>query len=279
MRTSNTSLNSSQTKFNLRTPKVSELSKQMVSSTTKVSEQSKQSISGSPNISEQSKKSVSGPPKVSEQSKRLNFKTPKSLKQLKQPNSKLPVSLVSPIVKPPFNIEPFEGTLPSPPEVVISHPPSDFSVQDEHNLEESLNEQKDKISEILTKLEKPDVVFSSVEIEKSKVKKSYKKMNDEFYQDAIKRLLYELFHEHKQINENELKSRLKTKLEDDDFCNKQLQKLKNKEISFIQLWHKKFYSAHIIDNDKSGARDETSDHLSPLSNINNNSSDDNLYTD
>ncbi|CAG8820478.1 22554_t:CDS:1, partial [Dentiscutata erythropus] len=41
--------------------------------------------------------------------------------------------------------------------------------------------------------------------------------------DAIKRLSYELFHEHKQINENELKSQLKTKLEDNDFCNEQLQ--------------------------------------------------------
>ncbi|CAG8685607.1 1671_t:CDS:2 [Dentiscutata erythropus] len=211
MKTSDTSLNSSQTKFNLRTPKVSELSKQIVSSTTKVSKQSKQSIFGSPNVSEQFKKSVSGSSKVLEQSKRPNFKTPKPLEQLKRPNSKLPISSVLPIVRPLFNIEPFEETLPPPSEVVIPHPPSDFSVQDEpitvdsrtltkilqvaqknsiklnsltkhlDSLEESFNEQKDKIFEILTKLEKPNVLFSSVEIEKSKVKKSYKKMNDEFY--------------------------------------------------------------------------------------------------
>ncbi|CAG8785538.1 8632_t:CDS:2, partial [Dentiscutata erythropus] len=166
-----------------------------------ISEQSKQSISGPPNISEQFKKSVSGSPKVSEQSKRPNFKTSKPLEQFKRPNSKLPVS---PTMK-PFNIELFEGTLPPLPEVVIPHPSSDFSVQDEYSLKELLNEQKDKISEILTKLEKPDVLFSSIEIEKSKVKKSYKKMNDEFYQEAIKQLSYKLFHEHKQINENELK--------------------------------------------------------------------------
>ncbi|CAG8789497.1 22382_t:CDS:2, partial [Dentiscutata erythropus] len=112
MRTSDILLNSSQTKFNLRTPKVLELSKQMVSGTTKVSEQSKQSISGPSNVSEQSKKLVSGPPKVSEQSKRPNFKTPKPLKQLKRLNSKLPVL---PTVRPPFNIELFERTLPPPP--------------------------------------------------------------------------------------------------------------------------------------------------------------------
>ncbi|CAG8813269.1 22982_t:CDS:2, partial [Dentiscutata erythropus] len=57
IRTSDISLNSSQTKFNLRTPKVLEQS-------LKVLEQFKQSISGPPNISEQSKKSVSNSPKV-----------------------------------------------------------------------------------------------------------------------------------------------------------------------------------------------------------------------
>ncbi|CAG8823049.1 1205_t:CDS:1, partial [Racocetra fulgida] len=61
--------------------------------------------------------------------------------------------------------------------------------------------------------------------------------------DAIKKLSYDLFHEHKQNTENELKEWLKLKLEEDEFSSKQLQKSKDKGITFMQLWHKKLYSA------------------------------------
>ncbi|CAG8822977.1 7387_t:CDS:1, partial [Racocetra fulgida] len=42
---------------------------------------------------------------------------------------------------------------------------------------------------------------------------------------------------------NELKEQLKLKLEEDEFSSEQLQKLKDKGITFTQLWHKKLYSA------------------------------------
>ena len=52
-----------------------------------------------------------------------------------------------------------------------------------------------------------------------------------------------MFHEHKQLSDDELKMRLKTKLDDDDYCVNQLQKLKDNGVLFDDLWETKLYSA------------------------------------
>jgi hypothetical protein len=55
-------------------------------------------------------------------------------------------------------------------------------------------------------------------------------------------LAYELFHEHKQLTDDELKERLKAKLHDDEYCVNQLRKLKNNGVSYDDLWDEKLYS-------------------------------------
>ena len=62
-------------------------------------------------------------------------------------------------------------------------------------------------------------------------------------QEAIKNLSYELFHEHKHITDQEMKERLKTKLNKDEYCVQQLRKLQDKGCSFDQLWEDKLLSA------------------------------------
>ena len=63
-------------------------------------------------------------------------------------------------------------------------------------------------------------------------------------QDAIKKLSAELFREHnKHLNDDELKARLATMLNDDDYCAKQLQRLLDNGYTFDWLWDEKLYSA------------------------------------
>jgi hypothetical protein len=62
-------------------------------------------------------------------------------------------------------------------------------------------------------------------------------------QDAIRKLSYDLFHEHKQVPDQELKSRMKAKLDADDYCVNQLRKLREKGSTYDQIWDQKIYSA------------------------------------
>jgi len=61
-------------------------------------------------------------------------------------------------------------------------------------------------------------------------------------QDAVKELSYELFHEHKQLKDREMKERIKVKLAKDKHCSQQLQKLEEKGYSFDDLWDQKIHS-------------------------------------
>jgi len=56
-------------------------------------------------------------------------------------------------------------------------------------------------------------------------------------------LAYELFHEHKQLSDNELKTRLNAKLNNDEYCVGQLKKLNNNGVNYDDLWQTKLYSA------------------------------------
>ncbi|CAG8626635.1 12372_t:CDS:2 [Funneliformis caledonium] len=103
--------------------------------------------------------------------------------------------------------------------------------QDE--LETIIIEQKDKIDEILSKFEEHKF---NTEIGNSKKegKDKGKKNRIEFYQ---------LFHEHKQLTDDKLKVHLKAKLDGDEYCTNQLQKLKDNDINYNDLWDEKLYSA------------------------------------
>ena len=61
--------------------------------------------------------------------------------------------------------------------------------------------------------------------------------------DSIRKLSYELFHAHKQFTDDELKVRLKNKLDGDEYCANQLKKLENNSVSYDELWNEKLYSA------------------------------------
>ena len=62
-------------------------------------------------------------------------------------------------------------------------------------------------------------------------------------QEAIRKLAHEVFHEHQNINDKELKNRLEKKLKDDEYCAVQLQKMRDHNVSFDMLWDEKLYSA------------------------------------
>jgi hypothetical protein len=51
----------------------------------------------------------------------------------------------------------------------------------------------------------------------------------------IRKLSHELFHEHKCITDDQLKMRLKAKLNRDEYCVKQLKKLQDNGVSYDQL--------------------------------------------
>ncbi|CAG8803791.1 552_t:CDS:2, partial [Racocetra persica] len=93
-----------------------------------------------------------------------------------------------------------------------------------------INEQRLQLKNILKKLNNAGEIYNSVEI-KSKGKKK-----------AIRQLLSELFHEHKQISDEKIKKQLKDKLKNDKDCAEQLQYLKEKKFSFDKLWNENFYS-------------------------------------
>ena len=52
-----------------------------------------------------------------------------------------------------------------------------------------------------------------------------------------------MFHEHKPVTDDELKARLKAKLDGDEYCANQLRKLQNNGYSYDELWDEKLYSA------------------------------------
>lgn len=62
-------------------------------------------------------------------------------------------------------------------------------------------------------------------------------------QDAIKKFAYEMFHAHEQLTEQQMKERLKEKLDGDEHCVDFLRKFDEKGLTFDDLWNKKLYSA------------------------------------
>jgi hypothetical protein len=56
-------------------------------------------------------------------------------------------------------------------------------------------------------------------------------------------LSHQVFHEHKPIMDDELKTRLKKKLDSDEYCANQLRKLQDNGYSYDDLWDEKLYSA------------------------------------
>ena len=52
-----------------------------------------------------------------------------------------------------------------------------------------------------------------------------------------------MFHEHETITDDELKTRLKEKLDGDEYCANQLRKLQDNGYRYDELWDEKLYSA------------------------------------
>jgi hypothetical protein len=62
-------------------------------------------------------------------------------------------------------------------------------------------------------------------------------------QSAVRALAHELFHEHRHITDEQMKERLKAKLESDPYCAAQLKKSEDMGLSYDKLWDTKLYSA------------------------------------
>lgn len=59
----------------------------------------------------------------------------------------------------------------------------------------------------------------------------------------VRKLAYEIFHEHKQVTEEQMKTRIKEKLDADEQCVSILQKSEVKGLTFDKLWDKKIKAA------------------------------------
>ncbi|CAG8725487.1 2551_t:CDS:2, partial [Funneliformis caledonium] len=74
--------------------------------------------------------------------------------------------------------------------------------------------------------------LTEVEVKDGKGKgKNKGRKSEEFYQDVIKKLAHELFHEHQQVNDIQMKMHLKDKLENNEDSAEQLQMLRYRDIS------------------------------------------------
>ncbi|CAG8745039.1 488_t:CDS:2, partial [Funneliformis caledonium] len=91
-------------------------------------------------------------------------------------------------------------------------------MEHQERLEAMINEQKGQIAKIISRLENLDTL-TEVEVKDGKGKgKNKGKKSEEFYQDTIKKLAHELFHEHQQM-------------------------LRHRDILFDQLWNEKLCSS------------------------------------
>ncbi|PKY40234.1 hypothetical protein RhiirA4_453559 [Rhizophagus irregularis] len=72
------------------------------------------------------------------------------------------------------------------------------------------------------------------------------KKDSDFYQDVVRKLAYEIFHEHKQVTEEQMKTRIKEKLDADEQCVSILQKSEVKGLTFDKLWDKKIKTALLL---------------------------------
>ena len=59
----------------------------------------------------------------------------------------------------------------------------------------------------------------------------------------MKNLSNELFHEHGHPTDQEMKERMRSKLENDEYCSNQLRKMNEGGVSYDTLWSDKLYSA------------------------------------
>ncbi|PKC08056.1 hypothetical protein RhiirA5_417405 [Rhizophagus irregularis] len=105
----------------------------------------------------------------------------------------------------------------------------------EDKFDKKINEQNTLISDILT-------LLKDREPEKIKGRDKPKKDSD-FYQDVVRKLAYEIFHEHKQVTKEQMKTRIKEKLDADEQCVSILQKSEVKGLTFDKLWNKKIKTA------------------------------------
>ena len=124
-----------------------------------------------------------------------------------------------------------------------------------------VSDQKRQIGEILARLEETKTEITVQGKGKREKQQEFYKINKinvhyllflfaksflfttDWLQNAIKELSNELFSEHKQLKDEELKERLTIKLQNDVRCVQHLQKLAEKGITFDMLWDKKMYSA------------------------------------
>ncbi|CAG8796831.1 9831_t:CDS:2, partial [Racocetra persica] len=81
-----------------------------------------------------------------------------------------------------------------------------------------------QLEQILEKLDNTEVIYNSA-IGKKREKRKWKKTADDLFQEAVRELLYELFHDYKQISDTEMKVQLKNKLENNKDCAEHLKGL------------------------------------------------------
>ena len=59
----------------------------------------------------------------------------------------------------------------------------------------------------------------------------------------VRKLANDLFYEHQNLSDMELKDHLKQKMDDDEYCANKLQRMYDSGVSFDKFWDEKLYSA------------------------------------
>ncbi|CAB4441227.1 unnamed protein product [Rhizophagus irregularis] len=103
-------------------------------------------------------------------------------------------------------------------------------------FEAKIEEKIDRVSDALKVLKEENVILNDVK------GKSKSKPKDAFYYKTVQQLAYNLFHDHKQVSDDEMKKKLKEMLENDKMCADKLKELKKNGITYDKFWDDKLIS-------------------------------------
>ncbi|CAB4416100.1 unnamed protein product [Rhizophagus irregularis] len=103
-------------------------------------------------------------------------------------------------------------------------------------FEAKIEEKIDRVSDALKVLKEENVILNDVK------GKSKSKPKDAFYYKTVQQLAYNLFHDHEQVSDDEIKKKLKEMLENDKMCADKLKELKKNGITYDKLWDDKLIS-------------------------------------
>ncbi|CAG8542853.1 16085_t:CDS:2, partial [Dentiscutata heterogama] len=102
------------------------------------------------------------------------------------------------------------------------------------------------INKVLSIVQDNSVKLDQLSRHCAKLEYLIKEQQTQLRENAAQKLASDLFHNHEQISDEQIKERLKALLENNKECSEKLQKLKDKGVLFNKFWSKKLYSERLV---------------------------------